>query len=358
MAEQVANATKKYPRDDEDVKYEKEIIDAIKKLPLEQRLQIIALNNYTLIRKRLDVHSESQIEDIVRKYNKTQAPIMNELNKIIAGKRAPTEEEVQIAKEHLASEEVEKISENLTAEAIPEYWFKVLTSCIRLKEDIHDVDHPLLKSLTMIEHIPEEEGEDFTFKFYFAPNEYFENDVLTIKFVMTNEHEVKKTEASEIKWKEGKDITKKTVTKKQKNKKTGKTRTITKTADADSFFTFFRSIEAPEDAEDDEEEENEDAQRLGINQEIAVALQDEIVPHHLEYYLGLRVGDEDDEGFYPGHGGEDEDDEEGDEDEEEHGGHRHTKNCSHSHSHKHKPSKGDNAEGGAKGGEKQECKQQ
>jgi len=335
-------------------KEEKEIIDAIKKLPLEQRFQLIALNNYTLMRKQQDVQSEGLIEELIKKYNKIQAPILHELNQIVAGKRAPNDEEVEVAKEHLTSEEIEKIPESLTAEPIQEYWYKVLTSCLRLKEDIHDCDLSLLKCLTMIEQIPEEEGEDFTFKFHFAPNEYFENDVLTVKFIMTDEEEVKKTEACAIIWKEGKDITKKTITKKQKNKKTGKTRTVTKTVDADSFFTFFRSIESSGD-DDDEDEENEDAQRLGINHEIAVTLQDEIIPHHVEYYLGLRTGLED-EGMYEGL---DDEDDEGDEDEddEEHGGHRHTKHCAHGHKHN-KPTKGGNAEGGAKGGEKPECKQQ
>jgi len=54
------------------------------------------------------------------------------LNEIIAGQRAPTQEELAEAKTHLAADEVEKINENLTAEPIADYWFKVLTSCVRL----------------------------------------------------------------------------------------------------------------------------------------------------------------------------------------------------------------------------------
>jgi len=54
------------------------------------------------------------------------------LNEIIAGQRAPTEAEIQDAKTHLSAEEVEKINENLTAEPIADYWFKVLSSCVRL----------------------------------------------------------------------------------------------------------------------------------------------------------------------------------------------------------------------------------
>jgi nucleosome assembly protein 1-like 1 len=38
---------------------------------------------------------------------------------------------------------------------------------------------------------------------------------------------------------EGKDPTKKKIKKKQKHKKTGETRTVVKTVDADSFFNIF-----------------------------------------------------------------------------------------------------------------------
>lgn len=42
-----------------------------------------------------------------------------------------------------------------------------------------------------------------------------------------------------INWKEGKNITVRSMVKKQKNAKTGKERMITKTMPADSFFNFF-----------------------------------------------------------------------------------------------------------------------
>jgi cell fate (sporulation/competence/biofilm development) regulator YmcA (YheA/YmcA/DUF963 family) len=66
---------KLYPSTEEDVQYEKEIVDAIKKLPLEQRLQAIAINFYQLQKKRLDDITDSQIDEIVKKFNAIQAPI-------------------------------------------------------------------------------------------------------------------------------------------------------------------------------------------------------------------------------------------------------------------------------------------
>lgn len=55
-----------------------------------------------------------------------------------------------------------------------------------------------------------------------------------------------KTEGTVINWKEGKDLTKKEVKKKQKNKKSGQSRVINKIVDADSFFNLFKSSEVPQ----------------------------------------------------------------------------------------------------------------
>ena len=80
---------------------------------------------------------------------------------------------------------------------------------------------------------------------------------------MLSDNEADRIEGTDIKWKEGKDITKKEVTKEQKNKKTGKTRTITKKVDAESFFNFFKSLQSkPGQTDDDDEEENDVLQTL------------------------------------------------------------------------------------------------
>jgi nucleosome assembly protein 1-like 1 len=183
-----------------------------------------------------------------------------------------------------------------------------------LGEDIFDTDHPLLKKLTKISHQPEanSDSDNFELIFHFAPNEWFENDVLKVKFFMLDGgQDPEKMEATEIKWKEGKNITKKKIQKKQKNKKTGKTRTVEKEVDADSFFNLFRTISGPaggDDEGDDEEGGDENMERLNINTDIALTIQEEIIPYHLEYYLGLRKGDYDDMGGFGEEGEDDEDD--------------------------------------------------
>ena len=117
----------------------------------------------------------------------------------------------------------------------------------------------MLKAITKIEDTNETGNDNFTITFHFAPNDYIENETLSVKFIMIDENEPAKTESDEIKWKEGKCLTRKTVEKKQRNKKTGKTRTVTKEVDAESFFNFFKSLEGS--GEDDNEDMGEDEVR-------------------------------------------------------------------------------------------------
>jgi len=53
----------------------------------------------------------------------------------------------------------------------------------------------------------------------FDENDFFTNKELRIKYFMKDETDILKTEATPIGWKDGKDITKKIVKKKNKNKK-------------------------------------------------------------------------------------------------------------------------------------------
>ena len=90
---------------------------------------------------------------------------------------------------------------------------------------------------------PTEDKDDFTLKFSFAPNEYFTNEVLSKEINFNDKNEPKKSKGSVIDWKDGKNITVKKVTKKQKNKKTGATRAVTKDVEAESFFNFFKDFD-------------------------------------------------------------------------------------------------------------------
>ena len=74
---------------------------------------------------------------------------------------------------------------------------------------------------------------------------------------MEDEEKPSHSEGTEINWKK-EDFTLKEIKKKQKNKKTGQVRVIEKTVPGESFFNFFKSVDAREaalEALDDEEAE-------------------------------------------------------------------------------------------------------
>jgi len=107
------------------------------------------------------------------------------------------------------------------------------------------------------------------------------------------------------------------VEKKQRNKKTGQTRTVKKEEDTDSFFLLFKTLNE-HDHEKDKGKDAEDEEHEKIHQDFyehtdwGYSFYEEIIPYSLEYYLGLRKDEgEDEEDF------EDDDGEDGDDDDDD-----------------------------------------
>jgi nucleosome assembly protein 1-like 1 len=111
--------------------------------------------------------------------------------------------------------------------------------------------------------------------------------------------EVVETQGTLIEWKDGKDLSKKKIKKKQKNKKTGETRQIIKTVPAESFFNCFESRKAPDmpEGDKDDEEPDEETEKLldALDESMQVVLDfnDLYNWEALEYYLnfGQNPGD-------------------------------------------------------------------
>nr|XP_042904317.1 nucleosome assembly protein 1-like 4 [Parasteatoda tepidariorum] len=115
----------------------------------------------------------------------------------------------------------------------------------------------------------------FTLEFHFEPNEYFTNSVLTKEYglkcvpdpadVFSFEGpEIVKAKGCTIDWKKGKNVTVKTIKKKQKHKIRGAVRTVTKTVQNVSFFNFF----SPPAVTENIEEMDEETQNLYRTQEL------------------------------------------------------------------------------------------
>ena len=81
-----------------------------------------------------------------------------------------------------------------------------------------------MSNLSKIDANISEDNKNFTISFQFRPNEFFENSTLEKQFIYEDDAEDElptKTKSTEIKWKAGKNVTKKIFKKKQRNKKTG-----------------------------------------------------------------------------------------------------------------------------------------
>ncbi len=126
----------------------------------------------------------------------------------------------------------------------------------------------------------------------FKENPYFSNSELKVTVKLENDMP-KTSTASPIQWKEGKNLTVKTVSKSQKNKKTGAKRQVNKEIKCKSFFGLFREF-TDKDAEESYNEEEEEQPNIYLLNDTLEQLLD-VVPFSLEYYLGV-VEVEDPEG--------------------------------------------------------------
>ncbi|XP_030740986.2 protein SET [Echinops telfairi] len=147
-----------------------------------------------------------------------------------------------------------------------------------------------------IEHIDEVQNEIDSLN-YFDENPYFENKVLSKEFHL-NESGDPSSKSTEIKWKSGKDLTKRSS---QTQNKASRKR---QHEEPESFFTWFS-----------------DHSDAGAD-ELGEVIKDDIWPNPLQYYLVPDMDDEEGEGEDDDDDDEEEEglediDEEGDEDEGE-----------------------------------------
>lgn len=179
-------------------------------------------------------------------------------------------------------------------------------------------DEPILKQLTDIK-IKYDEDLSYTLEFFFEANDYFTDSVSSkrpgvcrclINFlslqVLTKKYflrckidgeepfefegpEIYKCSGCNINWKPGKNITVKTIKKKQKHKARGAVRTVSKQVPNDSFFNFFNPPDVPEEEEKlDEESQN----ILATDFEIGHFLRARIIPRAVLFYTGDLVDDD------------------------------------------------------------------
>ncbi|XP_060892481.1 nucleosome assembly protein 1-like 4a isoform X6 [Labrus mixtus] len=311
-------------------------------LPKVVKRRVHALKKLQVQCANIEAKFYEEVHELERKYAALYQPLFEKRRDIVTGTVEPTDEECEWhsdreEEEELAEEVKEKaaIEDSKKEEAtpqedpkgIPEFWLTIFKSVDMLSDMLQEHDEPILKHLKDIQVKFSEPGQpmSFTLEFHFEPNGYFNNAVLTKVYKMKSEPdatdpfsfegpEIIDCEGCQIDWHKGKDVTVKTIKKKQKHKGRGTVRTVTKQVPNDSFFNFFNPIKVSPDGEMDEDCEF----TLATDFEIGHFFRERIIPRAVLYFTGEAL--EDDESFEEEEleeGDEEEQDEDGDDDDDE-----------------------------------------
>ncbi|KDO48190.1 hypothetical protein CISIN_1g017359mg [Citrus sinensis] len=283
------------------------------------------------VRKRVEVLREIQSEHdeleakffeeraaLEAKYQKLYQPMYTKRYEIVNGVVEGAPNEVAM------DQEEDKATEE---KGVPDFWLTAMKNNDVLSEEITERDEGALKFLKDIKWFRIDDPKGFKLEFYFDPNPYFKNSVLTKTYHMIDEDEpiLEKAIGTEIEWYPGKCLTQKLLKKKPK-KGSKNAKPITKTEECESFFNFFNPPQVPEDDEDIDEDTAEELQnQMEQDYDIGSTIRDKIIPHAVSWFTGEAIqeeeieldDDEDDDDIDEDEDDEGDDDEDEDEDDEE-----------------------------------------
>ncbi|XP_052183448.1 nucleosome assembly protein 1;4-like isoform X2 [Diospyros lotus] len=282
------------------------------------------------VRKRVEVLRELQSEHdeleakffeeraaLEAKYQKLYEPMYTKRYEIVNG---------VVEVEGVTNEATMDQEENKEAEekGVPNFWLTAMKTNEVLVEEISERDEEALKYLKNIKWCRIDNPKGFKLEFFFDPNPFFKNNVLTKTYHMIDDDEpiLEKAIGTEIEWYPGKCLTQKILKKKPK-KGSKNAKPITKTENCESFFNFFNPPQVPDDDDEIDEDSAEELQnQMEQDYDIGSTIRDKIIPHAVSWFTGEAVhadefedmedDDEDDEDE-----DEDEDDDEDDEDDED-----------------------------------------
>lgn len=224
------------------------------------------------------------------KYHQLEQPLHRRRKDVVLGKM-----DNEIAKENENDDQQPDHDDGSSErpKGIPQFWVCALNQMPVTGELITEQDVDCLDSLEDITCSDYENGEGFTLEFHFAPNDYFENTVLTKKYdvpnlLLADEPILKNVEGCEIKWKPGKCLTYVQVTKQQrgKGKNAGHFRKVTKKEQSESFFHFFSPPTMPSLDNMDEEEAVRLEAAFDADYDAAQALRSHIIPKAVNWFSG------------------------------------------------------------------------
>lgn len=330
----------------------------VESLPAQVRKRVDGLKGVQKEHSKLEAEFQEEVLQLEKRFFAKFTPLYEKRAKIVNGAAEPSEQEVEAGQ---ADAEEDEEAEAAKAEAdkkaneagttdmkgIPEFWLSAMKNS-SLAETITDRDEDALKHLTDIrmEYL---DRPGFRLIFEFAENEFFSNKTISKTYYYQEENGYggdfiyDHAEGDKVEWKQGKDLTVKVESKKQRNKSmhyffclytkgaeqanqidivdTKQTRIVKKTIPTPSFFDFFNPATPP--ADDDEEELDDEIEaKLELDYQLGEDIKEKLIPRAIDWFTGeaLRFEqglDDFDEDEFEDEDDEDEDDEERDEDDEE-----------------------------------------
>ncbi|KAJ2520364.1 histone chaperone [Coemansia sp. RSA 2049] len=282
----------------------------VEALPKAVRERVDVLKHLQQQHAEIDKRLHMEIYELEKKYSQQYAPLYERRNAIVQGAAEPTEQEKAAAAEIAAKEKEEADAadgeasgikeededEDEDAEAatgIPEFWLTALKNHPSLAELITERDEEALKFLRDIRLVYLDETPGFRLEFSFGANPFFSNETLTKTYVYDQDElagalEFSHAQGSEIDWKAENDLSVTVETKKQRHKTTNRTRVVKKTVPAQTFFSFFATVEEP-DSDDESEAAEETRDRITLDYELADDLKEKIVPNAVDWFTGKAL---------------------------------------------------------------------
>lgn len=283
-------------------------------LPLQIRRRLKALKKLQLESVNIEADFFAEVHKLECKYNELYSGLHQKRRQIVAGEKEPTDDECNFTLDPSLDAATPSGDQEIgfcpygpvdaNTKGIPYFWLTIFKNVELLSDMVQAHDEPVLKHLVDIEvEFFESDPMGFILKFIFSPNEFFSNAVLTKQYEMRckpDENdpfsfegpEIVKCKGCTIDWHKNKNVTQKTVKKRQKHKSQGTTRTVVTTLKNDSFFNFFDPPQLPDDENEDVDVDTQAI--LTSDFEIGHYIRERIVPHAVLYYTGEALEEEED----------------------------------------------------------------
>ena len=200
----------------------------IESLPTPVKRRVAGLKGVQKEHSKLEAEFQEEVLQLEKKYFAKFTPLYQKRAAIVNGESEPTESEIKAGEEDESDDEEDKAEvkteETIDAvKGIPEFWLSAMKNQISLAEMITDRDEAALKHLVDVrmEYL---DKPGFRLIFEFADNEFFSNKIITKTYFYQNESGYggdfiyDHAEGDKIEWKEGKDLTVRIESKKQRNK--------------------------------------------------------------------------------------------------------------------------------------------